>query len=76
MAFHNGGQFSTWDKDNDKVFGQSCVKNCGRGAWWHTKCCQSSLNGIYSRIYEVEEFGIAWNSSSAMKATEMMIKRK
>ena len=79
MALHNGGQFSTWDKDNDKVAGQSCVSNCGRGAWWHTNCCHSSLNGVYSHYSTWQTSGIEWDITSTddvMKTTKMMVKRK
>ena len=76
MAFHNGSQFSTWDRDNDKSPGESCVRNCGRGAWWHARCCQSSLNGVYSSTFVLYKLGLVWKMSYPMKATRMMIMRK
>ena len=76
MASHNGEQFSTWDRDNDKYLNGSCVLNCGRGAWWHFSCCHSSLNGVYSKIYDYHKSGVIWNGYDAMKTAEMMIKRK
>ena len=75
MAFQNGGQFSTWDRDNDDSTYNYCVRNCGLGAWWHTACCHSSLNGIYSQTFHGQH-GIVWNSFDDTKTTKMMIKRK
>ncbi|XP_071835802.1 uncharacterized protein [Apostichopus japonicus] len=37
--------FSTYDQDNDKD-----TRHCAvvlQGAWWHSKCCRSNLNGNY-----------------------------
>ena len=76
MAFHNGKQFSTWDRDNDESPKQSCVYNCGNGAWWHGMCCHSSLNGVYSRDAIIQMSGVLWHGFKAMKIAEMMIKRK
>ena len=80
VTYHNGNQFSTWDRDNDKYVGD-CVSMCGKGAWWHKDCCHSSLNGIHSQNYVTDKYGIYWNSigmgalKAAMKTTEMMVKQ-
>ncbi|KAM7394485.1 hypothetical protein PAMP_021288 [Pampus punctatissimus] len=42
---HNGMQFSTYDKDNDKYDG-SCAKQDGSG-WWMNRCHAAHLNGKY-----------------------------
>ena len=80
MAFRNGSQFSTWDRDNDKSPDESCVRNCGRGTWWHARCCYSSLNGVYSHTFKFQQYGLSWNTkyqiNEAMKTTKMMIKRE
>ena len=81
MAYHNGSQFSTWDRDNDKGIPYSCVDACGKGAWWHNDCCYSSLNGVYARNYVWHKFGIHWNTpdldrNDVLKGSQMMIKRK
>ena len=79
LAYHNGGQFSTWDRNNDYYpTSQDCVQSCGRGAWWHTDCCVSSLNAVYynyhSRAFAVE--WLAWHGFHySLKTTKMMIKR-
>lgn len=42
---HNGMQFSTSDKDNDKFQG-NCAKQDGSG-WWMNRCHAAHLNGKY-----------------------------
>lgn len=42
---HNGMQFSTYDKDNDKFDG-NCAQQDGSG-WWMNRCHAAHLNGKY-----------------------------
>ncbi|KAG8592461.1 hypothetical protein GDO81_000509 [Engystomops pustulosus] len=42
---HNGMQFSTYDKDNDRYEG-NCAEQDGSG-WWMNKCHAGHLNGKY-----------------------------
>ncbi|XP_034744467.1 fibrinogen gamma chain [Etheostoma cragini] len=42
---HNGMQFSTFDKDNDKYDG-NCAAQDGSG-WWMNRCHAAHLNGKY-----------------------------
>ncbi|XP_041838030.1 fibrinogen gamma chain [Melanotaenia boesemani] len=42
---HNGMQFSTFDKDNDKFDG-NCAEQDGSG-WWMNRCHAAHLNGKY-----------------------------
>lgn len=42
---HNGMQFSTPDKDNDKYDG-NCARQDGSG-WWMNRCHAAHLNGKY-----------------------------
>ncbi|XP_054461102.1 fibrinogen gamma chain [Anoplopoma fimbria] len=42
---HNGQQFSTFDKDNDKYNG-NCAQQDGSG-WWMNRCHAAHLNGKY-----------------------------
>ncbi|KAJ8281137.1 hypothetical protein GJAV_G00063980 [Gymnothorax javanicus] len=45
LTSHNGMQFSTADKDNDKFTG-NCAKQEGSG-WWMNRCHAGNLNGKY-----------------------------
>ena len=41
---HNGGKFSTLDKDQDGLSSGSCSQQFGRGGWWYKDCFHSNLN--------------------------------
>ena len=45
-AVHNGREFSTHDRDNDRHNGGSCAVTY-QGAWWYDNCHNSNLNGLY-----------------------------
>ena len=47
MAYHNGAQFSTMDRDND-VWSDNCASHFGGGGWWFKSCFHSLLTGIHS----------------------------
>ena len=48
LAYHNGMQFSTNDRDNDQHSGVNCASSSYRyGAWWYKSCANSNLNGLY-----------------------------
>ncbi|XP_029292809.1 fibrinogen gamma chain [Cottoperca gobio] len=81
---HNGMQFSTIDKDNDKYDGH-CAKQDGSG-WWMNRCHAAHLNGKYyqgGRYTEKDagEFGfdngiiwVTWhNRWYSLKETTMKI---
>lgn len=44
MAGHNGLQFSTYDRDNDRHGTSNCAEG-GEGGWWYDACYTSNLNG-------------------------------
>ncbi|XP_077462322.1 fibrinogen gamma chain isoform X2 [Stigmatopora argus] len=81
---HNGMQFSTFDKDNDKYDG-NCAMQDGSG-WWMNRCHAAHLNGKYytgGRYTEKDagEFGfdngviwVTWhNRWYSLKETTMKI---
>ena len=45
LSYHNGGAFSTIDRDNDDLDKESCAEKYS-GAWWHKGCHYSNLNGL------------------------------
>ena len=47
MAYHNGMQFSTRDRDNDAASSTNCAARSG-GAWWYKSCTHSDLNGKHT----------------------------
>ena len=46
FTVENGNRFSTVDQDNDRWPPESCARTFKSG-WWHGRCHQSSLNGLY-----------------------------
>ena len=59
LAWHNGLQFSTKDRDNDPV-GWNCARNF-HGAWWYNSCHLSNLNGLYRSGLSGNQ-GIRWRN--------------
>ncbi|KAM9330122.1 fibrinogen gamma chain [Gastrophryne carolinensis] len=79
---HNGMQFSTHDKDNDKFEG-NCAEQDGSG-WWMNRCHAGHLNGKYYQGGTYSEAdtngydnGIIWATKYSrwysLKATSMKI---
>ena len=60
LSYHNGGAFSTIDRDNDE-YKESCAENYS-GAWWYKACHYSNLNGINYGTGEATPYGkgIVW----------------
>ena len=75
MKLSIGHQFSTYDKDNDRLE-RSCAED-RTGAWWYNKCGQSNLNGDFK--HEKVYGGIRWDtwvrSNHSLKAVEMKVRR-
>ncbi|XP_070173732.1 fibrinogen C domain-containing protein 1-like [Littorina saxatilis] len=77
LSAHRGMQFSTKDRDNDRV-GYSCARYYG-AAWWFRSCHTSNLNGKYMNSSSgPNRNGLVWGSLKAftysMKFTEMKIR--
>ena len=83
MAFSNGRNFTTKDKDLDTHGG-----NCARWytPFWHSACTQTTPNGYYKKtgsyMYKARlgKYGITWTKykgtwNISMKAFRMMIRR-
>ena len=50
MAFHNGMQFSTNDRDNDILNGQ-CASLYGGNGWWYSNCYRALLTGNHGNSW-------------------------
>ncbi|XP_071945995.1 fibrinogen-like protein A [Antedon mediterranea] len=77
LAYANGGQFSTYDTDNDKWSSGNCAESW-KGAWWYTGCANSNLNGLYLTPGSSSITGIVWlhfKNTESLKKTVMMVKR-
>ena len=48
---HNGQQFSTIDRDNDRESSRNCAARLGGGFWWGRKCGWCRVNGARSPDY-------------------------
>ena len=75
LAWHNGMQFATKDRDNDNS-GDHCARTF-KGAWWFNGCMHSNLNGPWTRGSGHAVF-ISWfNWKGAwvgLKKTRMMVR--
>ena len=58
---HNGMQFTTKDRDNDRYSGNCASSRYRQGGWWYSNCGLSNLNGAY-RSGVVGQQGVIWRS--------------
>jgi len=77
LAYHNGMQFTTKDRDND-ASGSDCAV-IRHGAWWYNNCQYSNLNGEYRHTPHNHFLtGINWyhfkNKYSVFKRSEMKVR--
>ncbi|XP_071944802.1 techylectin-5B-like [Antedon mediterranea] len=76
-SFHSGQQFTTYDRDNDKLSNANCAERFN-GAWWYKDCSYSNLNGLYTTPGTDDMRSIFWlhfHNYNSLKKTVMMIKR-
>ena len=75
LRWHHGMKFTTKDSDND-IWGGNCAKTY-KGAWWHSNCHRSNLNGIYIEDgTSMDGRGLRWYTwkSNVKKFTEMKVR--
>ncbi|PAA64101.1 hypothetical protein BOX15_Mlig028435g1 [Macrostomum lignano] len=46
-SVHSESQFSTYERSNDRLPGDSCSQLYGFGGWWYNACHHVNLNGAY-----------------------------
>ncbi|KAJ8024561.1 Tenascin-N [Holothuria leucospilota] len=79
LSFHNGQQFSTYDRDHDSVHDDSCSLHHGGAGWWFANCLEANPNGLYlGGFNEMKAQGIVWNAwkgpSYSLKSIEMKLR--
>ena len=58
MAFHNGLQFTTTDRDNDVHGRANCARYYSGSGWWYKNCYASLLTGGHSsRLHWRNRYG-------------------
>ena len=76
LAWHNGMQFTTKDRDNDCRSGVNCGTNY-HGAWWYNNCLHSNLNGLYRSGLSGSQ-GVQWhhflNNHISLKFAQMKLR--
>ena len=81
MDFHDGMQFSTYDRDNDKYAGSCANASFAQSGWWFKYCRTADLNAYYytSSATGDRDKGITWSKwhdyGYSLKATKMMIRK-
>ncbi len=79
LAWHNGMEFSTRDRDNDQSSSRHCAERY-KGAWWYNDCYNSNLNGLYVNApgNSRDRRGLIWyhwkRYYKSVKSTEMKIR--
>ena len=78
LAYHNGMQFSTKDRDNDRYSVGNCVTtDAWQGAWWYNNCARSHLNGLYRSGLSAGQ-GVTWyhflNNWVSLKFAQMKLR--
>ncbi|XP_066471248.1 angiopoietin-related protein 6 [Tiliqua scincoides] len=81
LSWHNGRQFSTFDRDHDAYSG-----NCAhyqKGGWWYNMCAHSNLNGVWYKGGHYRsryQDGVYWaeyrGGAYSLRKVAMMIRPK
>ena len=77
LAYHNGMQFSTKDRDNDQTNVNCASSSYRHGAWWYKNCVVSNLNGLYRSGLSGDQ-GVTWyhflNNWVSLKFAQMKLR--
>ena len=77
LSYHNGMEFSTKDRDNDRYGSGSCSSDY-HGAWWHKSCHYSNLNGKYLHGRKLSASGVLWyhlkGNYDSLRQTEIKVR--
>ena len=79
MAYHNGMQFTTRDRDNDKQSSNNCANNNTSGGWWYKSCARSVLTGGHANrdIYWSNDQGdVTYSPYAEMKLRPKKCKKE
>ncbi|XP_033757336.1 ficolin-2-like [Pecten maximus] len=81
LSFHDGYDFTSFDRDNDIHEGGNCAQGY-HGSWWFSDCFTCNLNGLYvTDNGEVNTTAIIWRNfpdqmslATPLKKSKMMIR--
>ncbi|KAK3727780.1 hypothetical protein RRG08_017221 [Elysia crispata] len=75
LTRHNGDQFSTYDRENDRHSSLNCAKKF-TGAWWyHNGCHHSNLNGKWKADNYKGPNWATFTNNNPVSFSEMKIRR-
>ncbi|KAK3776525.1 hypothetical protein RRG08_060240 [Elysia crispata] len=72
MAYSNGQQFTTIDRDNDQSNSTNCAQSLSGGGWWYKKCTCVNLNGHFNNLYWISRY---WYDTVPVVRSKMMIRK-
>lgn len=77
MAYHNGAEFSTYDRDQDTDSAVNCPEEY-HGAFWYKDCYKFNPNGNYGSSGANKEEDMAqsdWTTYESAQSWKMMFKQ-
>jgi len=77
MAYHDGADFSAYDRDQDDDSATNCATEY-YGAFWYKNCFKFNPNGKYSSLGSTDEENMGqtdWNTYQPAQTWTMMYKR-